>query len=145
MPNLIPWFIRLDNMFLMWVAKDVKTETSERLCTSDLEVRKWRQGHSANKKRSKGILPVSNIFLYDQNIWENNWWEKEFIFGSWLLSVRGQMGQRFGLKDKYFPGVKKLLEHILLPMAARKQSDGTGRAFPGHTASDLLLQWHPTS
>lgn len=129
----------------MWVAKDVKTETTERLCTSDLKDRKWTQWHRANKKRWEGILLVSNIFLYDQNIWENNSWGKEFIFGPCLLSVRGQMGQRFGLKDKYFPGGKKLLEHILLPTAARKQSDGTGHAFPGHTASDLLLQWHPTS
>lgn len=70
---------------------------------------------------------------------------KKFTLGSWLLSVWGQMNQRFGLKDKYFPGGRKLMKHILVPMAVRKQSNGTRHAFPGHNATSsmalYLLVW----
>lgn len=145
MPNIFTWFLKVENIFLQWLEKDITRETLERWCTSGLEDRKWTHSHKASKKRQGKGSSLLVIFFFMKRTFEQTIYEKKTLFLAHSCFQSESDGPMLWPERHYYPGGRNVLEHILLPTAARKQGDGTRHAFPGHAASDLLLQWHPTS
>lgn len=132
MPNIFTWFLKVENIFLLWLEKDITRETLERWCTSGLEDRKWTHSHKASKKRQeKGSSLLVNFFSLWKEHLSKQFMRKRLYFCLIVAFSQSLMDQYFDLKDITIQVAEMYWSISYYPQQPGSKVMGQGMPFQG--------------